>query len=87
MYSGYVKSDYDWQNHKCWQVICNSNLKSPLSIKKKHEYTVGLSDEEVKNILAQHEYCYEKRLSDLNKWYFIADCEWIAKSQHCQRKS
>jgi len=36
--------------------------------RKKHEYTMGLSDEEVKNILAQHECCYEKMLSNLNKW-------------------
>ena len=43
-------------------------LRDSLSIEKKHEYTMGLSDEEVKSILAQHECCYEKRLSNLNKW-------------------
>ena len=39
-----------------------------LSIGEKHKYAQGLSDEEIKSILAQHESCYEKRLSDLNHW-------------------
>jgi len=43
-------------------------LRNSLSIEKKHEYTMGLSDEEVKSILAQHEYCYENRLSDIKQW-------------------
>jgi hypothetical protein len=43
-------------------------LRDSLSIEEKHEYTMGLSDEEVKSILAQHECCYEKRLSNLNQW-------------------
>ena len=42
-------------------------LRNSLSIEKKHEYAMMLSDEEVKNILAQHECCYENRLSNLNK--------------------
>ena len=45
-----------------------SELRSSLSIEEKHEYAQGLSDEEIKSILAQHESCYEKRLSDLNQW-------------------
>jgi hypothetical protein len=40
-------------------------LRNSLSIEKKHEYAMGLSDEEVKSILAQHECCYESRLSDI----------------------
>ena len=43
-------------------------LRHDLSIEKKHEYTMGLSDEEIEHILAQHECCYEKRVSDLNQW-------------------
>jgi len=43
-------------------------LHKDLSFEEKHEYALELSDEEVKNILTQHEYCYKKRLSDLNKW-------------------
>ncbi len=43
-------------------------LRDSLPIEKKYEYTMGLSDEEVKSILAQHECCYEKRLSNLNQW-------------------
>ena len=43
-------------------------LRHSLSIEKKFQYTMGLSDEEVISILAQHECCYEKRLSDLNQW-------------------
>ena len=43
-------------------------LRHSLSIEKKYQYTMGLSDEEVKSILAKHECCYEKRLSNLNQW-------------------
>ena len=43
-------------------------LHNDLSIEEKQEYTLGLSDEEVNNILVRHEFCYEKRLSDLNNW-------------------
>ena len=43
-------------------------LHNDLSIEEKHEYALGLSDEEVTNILVQREFCYEKRLSDLNHW-------------------
>jgi len=35
---------------------------------EKHGYVMGLSDEEVKSILVQHEECYEKRLSNQNQW-------------------
>ncbi len=47
------------------------SLRKPhndLSIEEKDEYAQGLSDEEIKSILAQHDSCYEKRLSDLNQW-------------------
>jgi len=40
-------------------------LRNNLSIDKKHDYVMGLSDEEVNSILVQHEKCYEKRISDL----------------------
>ena len=43
-------------------------LHNDLSIEEKYYYALGLSDEEVNNILAQKEFCYEKRLSDLNHW-------------------
>ena len=39
-----------------------------LSIEKKHEYTMGLSDKEIKSILVKYKCSYEKRLSDLNNW-------------------
>jgi len=38
-----------------------SELRSNLTIEEKHEYVIGLSKEEVKSILVQHEECYEKR--------------------------
>ncbi|NOQ66236.1 MAG: hypothetical protein GQ556_03345 [Desulfobacterales bacterium] len=44
-----------------------SELRSSLSIEEKHEYVMGLSDEEVKNILLQHEECYEKRLLEIKQ--------------------
>ena len=43
-------------------------LRHNLSIEKKHEFAMGLSDKEIENILEKHEYCYEKRLSELNQW-------------------
>ena len=42
-----------------------SQLRSSLSTEEKHEYVMGLSDEEVKSILLQHEECYERRLTGL----------------------
>ena len=44
-----------------------SELRSSLSTEEKHEYMMGLSDEEVKSILLQHEKCYEKRLSEIKQ--------------------
>ncbi len=44
-----------------------SELRSSLSTEEKHEYVMGLSDEEVKSILVQHEECYEERLSEIKK--------------------
>ena len=41
-------------------------LRSSLSIEQKHEFVMGLSDEEVASILAQHDECYEKRLTDIS---------------------
>ena len=42
-------------------------LRNSLSIEEKHEYVMGLSDEEVKSNLLQHEECYEKRLSEIKQ--------------------
>jgi hypothetical protein len=44
-----------------------SELRSNLSIEEKHKYVMGLSDEEVKSILVQHEECYEKRLLEIKQ--------------------
>jgi hypothetical protein len=44
-----------------------SELRSSLSTEEKHKYVMGLSDEEVKNILLQHEECYEKRFSEIKQ--------------------
>jgi hypothetical protein len=57
----------------CEFAACNKKcplrkLHNDLSIEEKQEFTLGLSDEEVNNILVRHEFCYEKRLSDLNHW-------------------
>jgi hypothetical protein len=45
-----------------------SELRRNFSTEEKHGYVMGLSDDEVKSILVQHEECYEKRLSNLNQW-------------------
>jgi hypothetical protein len=50
-----------------------SELRINLSIEEKHEYVMGLSDDEIKSILVQHDECYEKRLSAPNQWQLIAD--------------
>ena len=39
-----------------------------LSIEKKHEYAMGLTTEEIKNILVKYDCCYEERLFDLDLW-------------------
>ena len=44
-----------------------SELRSSLSTEEKHEHVMGLSDEEVKSILLQHEECYEKRLPEIKQ--------------------
>ena len=44
-----------------------SELRSSLSTGEKHEYVMGLSDEEVKSNLVQHGECYEKRLSEIKQ--------------------
>ncbi|MFC1844208.1 hypothetical protein ACFLZ5_05405 [Thermodesulfobacteriota bacterium] len=44
-----------------------SELRINLSIEEKYEFVMGLSDEEIKNILVQHDKCYEKRLSSLQQ--------------------
>ena len=36
-------------------------MRNNLSIEEKHEYVMGLSVEEIKNILLLHEKCYEQR--------------------------
>ena len=43
-------------------------LRKNLSIDKKHEYVMELSDIEIESILKQYESCYENRLSDLALW-------------------
>ena len=44
-----------------------SELRSSFSTEEKHGYVMGLSEEEVKSILVQHEECYGKMLSRLNQ--------------------
>jgi len=39
-----------------------------LSIEKIHNFAVRLSTEQLKNVLAQYNCCYKKRLADLEKW-------------------
>ena len=53
---------------KCAEDCLLRKTHNDLSIEEKYEYAQGLSDEEINNILVQHESCYEKRLSDLNQW-------------------
>ena len=43
-----------------------SELRSNLTIEEKEEYVMGLSKEEVKSILVQHEECYQKKAAGLN---------------------
>ena len=43
-------------------------LRNNLSIEKKHEFAMRLSDEEIEKFLEHHKYCYDKRLSELNLW-------------------
>ena len=45
-----------------------SDLRINLSHEEKYEFVMGLSDEEIKNILVQHEECYEKKLSSFEKF-------------------
>ena len=44
------------------------DLRINLSHEEKYEFVMGLSDEEIKNILVQHEECYEKKLSSFEKF-------------------
>ena len=39
-----------------------------LSVEKNYKYAMRLSSEQIKNILAKYNCCYEKRLSDLSLW-------------------
>ena len=41
-----------------------SQLRHRLSLDEKYDYVMGLSDEVVRDILKQHEECYEKRVLD-----------------------
>jgi len=43
-------------------------LRNNLSIEQKYKYVMALNEDKVRNILDQHELCYEKRLSDLSYW-------------------
>jgi hypothetical protein len=45
-----------------------SDLRLNLSHEEKYEFVMGLSDKEIKNILVQHEECYEKKLSSFEKF-------------------
>ena len=47
------------------------DLRNNLSIEEKYQYALGLNDAEVKNILAQHEECYEKLHKKRYKPLFI----------------
>ena len=40
-----------------------TQLRNSLSLDEKYDYVMELSDEEVHDILEQHEECYEKRIS------------------------
>ena len=43
------------------------DLRNNLSIDEKYAYVMELTDEVVRNILTQHEECYEKRLSNFEQ--------------------
>jgi hypothetical protein len=45
-----------------------SELRINLSNEEKYEYVMGLSDEEIKTILVQHDECYERRLSSIHQY-------------------
>jgi hypothetical protein len=40
-------------------------LRENLTIEEKHKFVMELNHEEIKNILLQHEKCYEQRFSNL----------------------
>jgi len=50
------------------KIVRYGNKATASRSKKKHEYAMGLSAEEIKNILVQYDCYYEERLSDLNLW-------------------
>ena len=43
------------------------DLRNSLTIEQKHEFVMGLTDQEVSSILTQHEECYETRLSQISQ--------------------
>jgi len=43
-------------------------LRNNLTSEKKYEFAMSLTDSEIEKILAQHEYCYEKKFTDLHMW-------------------
>ena len=51
-----VFSSYAMQNCP----LCE--MRRNLSLEEKHEYVMGLSVEEIRNILLLHEKCYQQRL-------------------------
>ena len=43
-----------------------SELRNNFSTEEKYEYVMGLTNDEIKCMLLQHEDCYERRLSEIN---------------------
>ena len=56
-----------------------SELRSNLSIEEKHKYMMGLSNEDVKSILVQHEECYKKKVVALNARVIHGRGEFVSK--------
>ena len=64
---GLLASCFFTTNADCSDCLLKE-LRDSLSIDKKHEFVMGLSDMEIESILEKNKSCYEKRLSDLNQW-------------------
>jgi hypothetical protein len=45
-----------------------SELRINLTTEEKYEFVMGLSNEEIKNILAQHNECSERKLASLEQF-------------------
>jgi len=44
-----------------------SEIRNNASDEEKYQYAMGLSDEEIMKILAYHNECYERRMSDVKQ--------------------